>query len=124
MAQAQPRTNQSAPFVRFDLVEELRQLRQSPMQDGHVAKTLLHAPTLRIVLMALTRGTEVPTPHAVDALTIQAHEGRATVKVLDSAHELAPGQALMVEAGVPYTIVATEDCALVVTVAHCAACNS
>jgi quercetin dioxygenase-like cupin family protein len=123
MAQAQAHKNDPA-FLRFDIVEELRQLRQSPMQDGRVAKTILHAPTLRIVLMALARGTEVPTPHAVDAITIQTYEGRATVTVLDGSFELAPGQAIMVQAGVPYKIVASDDCALLLFVAHCPTCES
>jgi quercetin dioxygenase-like cupin family protein len=123
MAHVQAQKNDPA-FLRFDITEELRQLRQSPMQDGHVAKTILHAPTLRIVLMALARGTEVPTPHAVDAITIQAYEGRAVVTVLDNSYELAPGQAIMVKAGVPYTIVARDDCALLLLVAHCPMCET
>ncbi len=122
MAHVQAHKNDPA-CLRFDIADELRQLRSSPMQEGHAAKTLLHAPTLRIVLMALARGTEVPTPHAIDAITIQTYEGRAIVTVLDNTYELAAGQLIMVEAGVPYTIVASDDCALLLLVAHCPTCE-
>lgn len=106
------------PIARLDLVEEVRQLRASPIPHGHVAKTVLHNSDLRVVLMVLQRGATIPRHHAKGSLIIQALDGRVVVTLLDSSFELGPSNALAIEPQTEHALVAIEDSALLLTIAH------
>lgn len=109
---------ESFPIARLDLVAEVRQLRASPAPRGHVAKAVLHRPHLRMVLMVLRIGMRLPHHHAKSSLLIHVVEGRIIVALLDSDFELGPGEILAIEPELAHAVVAVEDSALLMTVAH------
>lgn len=92
-------------------------MRASPRTSGHLAKTLLHGPDLRLVLLLLDPGAKLPTHHASGSLTIQTLAGRVIITLLESSFDLGPGQLLAIERGVSHAVVAIEDSALLLTVA-------
>jgi quercetin dioxygenase-like cupin family protein len=106
------------PIARLDLVEEARQLRASPIPHGHVAKTVLRNSDLRAVLMVLERGARIPRHHAKGSMLVQVLDGRVIVAVLDSSFDLGPGNVLALEREVAHELVAIEDCALLLSIAH------
>ncbi len=108
----------SFPIARLDLVEEARQLRASPIPHGHVAKTVLHNADLRVVLMVLQRGARIPRHHAKGSLLVQVLDGRAIVTLLDTSFDLGAGQVLAIEPELAHALVAIEDSALLLTIAH------
>jgi len=115
---AQSRPAGAFPVAHIDLVEEARQLRASPMPHGHVAKTVLRNSDLRVVMMVLKRGTKVPTHHARGSLAIQVLDGRLVVTLLDTGFDLAAGNVLAIESDVEHALIAIEDTAVMLTVAH------
>lgn len=106
------------PIARLDLVEEVRQLRASPIPHGHVAKTVLRNGDLCVVLMVLQRGTSIPTHHTEGSSSIQALDGRVIVSLLDSSFDLGPGNVLALEPEIAHALVAVEDSALLLTIAR------
>lgn len=114
---AKPLTTESFPIAHLDLVEEVRQLRHSPISHDHVAKTVLHHRDLRMVLMVMKAGARIPRHHAKGSMTIQALDGRAVVTLLDSSFDLGPGKVLAIEPDLTHAVVAIEDTALILTIA-------
>ena len=119
MTSAPGKTPTARPFPigRFDLAAEIDQMRNSPRSAGHVGKTLLHDKDVRIVLMLLDRGAQIPTHRAKGALTFQGLEGRMIITLLGTSFDLAPGQLLAIERNVAHALVAVEDSALLLTIA-------
>ena len=105
------------PIARLDLEEETRALRASPSPSGHLAKTLVHAPDMRLVLMTLDRGHSISPHHASSSLTIQTLAGRVIVSLLESSFDLGPGQVLAIERGVSHGLIAIDDSAILLTIA-------
>ncbi len=118
MAHPEAASSESFPIAQLDLIEEIRLLGTSPIPHGHLAKAILHNRDLRIVLMILLRGTQLPRHHAKGSLALQVLDGRAIVTLLESSFDLRSGQMLAIARGVSHAVLAIEDCALLLTVAH------
>ena len=118
MAHPEPQSAHSFPIARLDLVEEVRKLRASPIPHGHVAKTVLHNDDLRVVLMVLERGVRIPRHQAEGSLIVHALDGRVIVTLLESSFDLAANEALAIEPDIAHALIAIEDSALLLTIAH------
>jgi quercetin dioxygenase-like cupin family protein len=118
MAEAQSPVATSFPLAQLDLLEEIRQLRASPMPHGHVSKTVVHYPDLRVVLMVLQRGAQIPRHHAKGSLAVQVLDGRVMVGLLDTSFDLGEGRLLAIQPAIEHSVMALEDSALMLTVAH------
>jgi quercetin dioxygenase-like cupin family protein len=110
--------NAMNPPARFDLVAEVQQVRAGAHAAGHVAKTLVRTNELRLVLMVLQRGAELPVHQAEGAMTVHALDGRLRIVAAESHfYELVPGQLLVLEPGVPHSVTAIEDSAILLSIA-------
>jgi quercetin dioxygenase-like cupin family protein len=107
-------TNQLA---RLDIAAEIETMRASARTNGHVAKTLIRFPELRLVLMWLRQGAEIPAHQAEGAITLHVLEGRVRLATADDAGDLVPGQLVALEPSVPHAIAAIEDSAVLLTIA-------
>jgi quercetin dioxygenase-like cupin family protein len=108
----------AAPVLRFDLQEELDQLRH---QEGYptgapTGRTLVKEPDLRVVLMALKTGGRLEKHDASGPISIQAIEGHLRLLLPDQTVELDAGQLLALEPGIPHDVEATEDSAFLLTI--------
>jgi quercetin dioxygenase-like cupin family protein len=110
-------TDDHFPMARFDLVEEVRQLRASPIPHGHLAKTILHNDHLRVVLMVLQRGARLPRHHAKGSLNVHVLDGRVIITLFGSSFDLGANSVLAIDPEVAHAVVATEDSALLFTIA-------
>jgi quercetin dioxygenase-like cupin family protein len=68
--------------------------------------------------MVLERGARIPRHHSKGSLTIQALDGRVIVALLESTFDLEPGQILAIDRDVSHAVVAIEESALLLTIAH------
>jgi quercetin dioxygenase-like cupin family protein len=108
----------SFPIAMLDVMEEVRKMRASPRPGGRLGKTLVRNPDLRVVLMVLERGARIPRHHSKGSLTIQALDGRVIVALLESSFDLEPGQILAIDRDVSHALVAVDESALLLTIAH------
>jgi quercetin dioxygenase-like cupin family protein len=102
----------------LDLTQELASLRAEPdWQGAHNAKTLVKRDDLRVVLIAFKAGGRLERHQAPGPITIHALEGRLRVQVEQRQTELTAGQMLFVDAALPHDLEATEQSAVLLTVA-------
>ncbi len=104
------------PVNELDLVVEAAALlRASPA--AHSAKTLARQGPLRVVLLSLPRGTRIPRHQAAAAISVQAIFGAVTFTVAERTTRLEPGKVLVVARELPHDLEASEDSAVLLTLA-------
>lgn len=106
------------PIARLDLAAEARALRDSPRASGRVTKALIHNPDLRSILMVLDRGAQLAEHDAPGSLMIQVLDGRVVIRVLGSTFTLTGGQVLAIDRDVAHAVLALDDSAILLTIAH------
>jgi quercetin dioxygenase-like cupin family protein len=102
----------------FDLHDEASRLRHEPawQRGERNAITLAKEPNLRVVLTALKHGARVQE-HQVDTqFTLQVLEDHLQVHLPSETIDLAAGQMLVVEAGVPHDVEALEESVFLLTI--------
>lgn len=109
--------SRTLPAARLDLYAEIQAMRANAKPLGHLAKTLVRSPSLRIVLMTLQRGTRIAEHHTDGTLAIQILDGGVRVDMPDGRHDLVPGQVLVIERDVAHAVDALEDSAILLTLA-------
>lgn len=105
-------------MLRFRLGHELDQLRRLPSYASGkpTGKTLVKEPDLRIVLMALKAGARLEEHDASGPCSVQGIEGILRLRLRDAAVELAAGELLALEPGIPHDVEALEDAAFLLTI--------
>ncbi|MEZ4500109.1 MAG: cupin domain-containing protein [Thermomicrobiales bacterium] len=84
--------------------------------SGRRSEILVKTPTLRVVLVTMTAGTE-SQEHAVEGtITIQALRGRFDIVIDDVAHPVPAGDLFALEGGVRHAVRAVEDGAFLLTI--------
>lgn len=84
--------------------------------SGRRSEILVKTPTLRVILVTMTAGTE-PHEHAVEGpITIQILRGRFELDVEGTGSELGAGDFAVLEGGVRHTVRAIEDGAFLLTI--------
>ena len=81
------------PLLRFNLPEELRQLRNEDSwqrETGRSSKTLAKYPDFRIVLVLMKTGTQMKEHHADARLSIHALQGKIRIHLPDQRWTLLP----------------------------------
>ncbi|HZR84051.1 MAG TPA: hypothetical protein VFD92_23340 [Candidatus Binatia bacterium] len=106
-----------APLMVFDLPAVIRQLQSERTWEtgSRNAMTLLKSPELRVVLVAMHTGAEVPWQPAEASMTIQVVQGRLVVSAESRSETLSAGQLVALHAGVSHRLEAKEPCAFVLT---------
>lgn len=109
----------------FDLAEIAREMHAEAEYShghGHAARTIVRAPDLRVVLIAIRAGAHIAEHVAQSTVAIQVVSGRVRVRLPrlarqheDRFEELAPGRLLAMEAALAHSVEALEDSALLVT---------
>jgi quercetin dioxygenase-like cupin family protein len=102
------------PFNLRDAIDELRDGAQYEA-GGHVARTLVRLPDLRVVLFLQRRNTELTQHHMARPVTIQALMGRIRIGLPEGPLELTAGALLMVASGVAYSVDAVTDSAFLLS---------
>lgn len=109
----------NANVVRISLPKYYRQVRSEPAweKSERNAITLFHNDRMRIVLIALKPGGEVPS-HSVDGpCSIQVQQGRVWVETEDESVSLDEGEAVALGAQLEHSIHAEEESMILLTIA-------
>lgn len=103
----------------FNLADELEHLHAEPAWQAadRNATTLSKKSNLRVVLMALKAGARLEKHQAPGPITIHAVSGRLRVHLAIDTVELAPGEILSVDSGLPHDLEALEQSAVLLTIA-------
>jgi quercetin dioxygenase-like cupin family protein len=105
------------PVLKLDLAREVSAL--WPHVDetgmGHMARSLVRQPTLRVVLMVLRRGSRIREHTADGAFSLQVLSGRIALTLDQRTFELTAGELLAVEKRLPHDVEAFEDSAVLMT---------
>jgi quercetin dioxygenase-like cupin family protein len=102
----------------FDLAGMLTKLRAEdhPSKNGHRQITILHRAPAAYVLFAFEQGGKLERHQAQGEVTIHVLEGRLMVAADGRDHDLRAGHVLMLGAGVPHDVRASEASAMLLTV--------
>jgi quercetin dioxygenase-like cupin family protein len=109
----------SGDVLVFDLEEERERAGDQALLDrsGRNARTLLKDGPLRITLIVLAAGGEIPEHQAEGPITVQPLHGVIRFSAGEVEHALRPGQILSVGPGVPHRVVSREGGSFLLTVA-------
>lgn len=102
----------------FDLGAALQELRAEshPAEKGHRQVTLFHHTPVTHVLFAFEPNGALPDHAAHGLVTIQVIEGRLSVEVDGTNHDLATHQVLVLNPDVRHSVRAAERSAMLLTV--------
>jgi quercetin dioxygenase-like cupin family protein len=101
------------------LGEQLERLRQEPAwrAGDRNAITLVKTPALSLVLLAVKEGARLQEHRAEGSLTVQVVSGSVRVEAGGRRIELAPGEVLVLEAGLEHALEAVRESAVLLTIA-------
>jgi len=75
----------------------------------HRQVTLLHGPTLRLVLFAFDAGGQLPIRDAPGPVTLHGLSGSCVVRTTDEVYHLYAGDLVLLDAGVAFAVDAVDD---------------
>ena len=81
------------------------------------SRSLLHLPSVRVVVTALHRGASLHNDHPDESLTVQGVRGEALVSIEGDGTILDEGSILGIPAGATWRLVATTDAVVLLSVA-------
>jgi quercetin dioxygenase-like cupin family protein len=96
--------------------ETLREFAQES-KTGRAAKTLVKEGPLRITLVALKKGTALPSHHVEGPISIQTIRGSLTLTTDRGDMDVPEGNLIALGPGVVHAAKAQEDCAILLTFA-------
>jgi len=109
----------ASPLLRFSLADELQQLRNEDSwqrETGRSSKTLAKYPDFRIVLVLMKAGTQMKEHHADARLSIHSLHGRIRIHLPEQKVELAAGELMTLDYGIPHDVEALEESAFLITI--------
>ena len=109
----------ASPLMRFNLPEELRQLRSEQSWQrgtGRSSKTLAKYPDFHIVLVLMKANTRMNKHHVDARISIQALDGRLRVRLPNQMVELPAGELIALDYAIPHGVEALEESAFLITI--------
>lgn len=113
----------SGPRLRFNLPAEIEHLHRQPAwreSSGPSSTTLVKHPDLRVVLVAMRKGSSMPRHRTVARITVQVIAGSIRVRLVGRITEeelLAAGELVVLDRNVEHDVEASEDSAFLLTLA-------
>lgn len=106
-----------AAMVTMDLPLLMKQIKeeQSYKNGDRNAITIFKNSEMRIVLVALHKGTEMKTHTAPGVISVQVLEGKIVFTAEDKPAERSAGQMLALHAGIPHSVKAMDDSIFLLT---------
>lgn len=110
----------SGDVLLFDLSEEGARAADPSLleRSGRNARTLLKSGDLRVTLVVVGPGGEIPEHHAAGPITVQVLQGAVRFSAGGEHHDLAPGQLLSAGPGIAHGVSSTEGGTFLLTLAQ------
>lgn len=101
----------------FDFAALTAELRDEEpyTREGHTARTLLRAPDLRVILVALSEGSALSEHRASVSAMVQVLSGKVRLRLPDRTLSLEVGQLLALGPGIEHDVQAETDSSLLLT---------
>jgi quercetin dioxygenase-like cupin family protein len=117
---AQPRRERPTsplPLLQISFAEQLERLKQEPAwhSGDRNAITLTKEPQLRVLLLAMKRGSNLHEHRASGPVTIQVVSGLVRLTVSAQVLDLKPGELAILESAIAHEVEAVEESALLLT---------
>lgn len=109
----------ASPLLHFNWADELRELRSQESWErgtGRSSKTLVKYPDFHIVLVLMKANTRMDEHHVDARISIQAIEGRIRVRLAEETLEIAAGELVALDYGIPHDVEALEESAFLLTI--------
>ena len=110
------RTIEGEVLVHHLSQDELIIDRQLLAQRGRTARTIVKEGPLRLVLMALSAGGDLPAHSTDEPVTIHVTDGEIVFHALDCDYRLVKGDVLVFAAGVEHSATSVDGCVFLLTV--------
>lgn len=112
-------TKLRADALQFDLQAEMLPLLQrvKDNKSGRTAKTLVKDGPLRVLMVALNKGGKLEEHAVAGPFAVQCLLGKVEVTMGKTKRQLATGDLLVVDAGIPHDVEAAEGSILLLTIA-------
>jgi quercetin dioxygenase-like cupin family protein len=109
----------NAPMVKLDLQQSLAMIKKEDSWNSgsRNAVTLFKSDNMRIVLIALHGGGELPTHTADGTISVQVLEGQVLFSTHFEKVNLSAGQMVTLHKKIPHSVLAIEESALLLTLA-------
>jgi quercetin dioxygenase-like cupin family protein len=108
----------AASYMEFDMLAEVHRLKaETTWSTGQNARTLIKYDNLRVVLIALDRGSRMPEHQTDGRLTIQVMYGHLEVRASGRTFNLRAGSLLALDHGLRHDVTAVEESAILLTIA-------
>jgi quercetin dioxygenase-like cupin family protein len=108
----------TAPLLTLNLNREIEQLRaEGRWQSGHTAKTLAKYSDFRVVLIVMKTGGRLEKHRTGGRISVHTLDGRIRFSTAERSIELAGGQMLTLDHGIPHDVEAIADSAFLLTIA-------
>jgi quercetin dioxygenase-like cupin family protein len=82
---------------------------------GRTARTLVKEGPLRLVLMALPPGGDLPAHSADNPVTVHVTDGEVTFRAIDTEYHLVKGDVLVFAGGVEHAASSVDGCVFLLT---------
>ena len=108
------------PVLEFDLQAEIRQLQEQESwqrETGRSSKTLVKHPDFRVVLVAMKAGSLMKEHRAEGRISIQTLQGSVRFTMPETEVEVAAGQLLVLDHGIPHDVKALQESTFLLTIA-------
>ena len=112
----------SGSALQLNLGEERRVVADEEIlsRSGRNARTLIKEGPLRIALLTLAAGGEIPTHRAEGPVAIQVLDGSLRVDVGDTPYTLEAGELLSLPGGEEHSVASADGATFLLTIAHLA----
>jgi len=106
-----------APLVTIDLPKFMEQIKTEPawLNGPRNAITVFKSERLRLVLIALHAGAEMPTHTADGTISVQVLEGRLRFGTANESVQLEKGQLVTLHERIPHSVLALEESLFLLT---------
>ena len=101
----------------FDVGTQLESLRRQDQAGQDRTIILLKTDSLRLIFRALSAGTTLPTHKAPGPITVQVLDGHIEFTAGEQTKPVRKGEVLALENGVPHSVKAVQQSAILITVA-------
>lgn len=109
----------NANLVTLDLPHFMRMIREEKKWNEGVrnAITIFKSNDVRVVMIALHAGGDLPEHTAKGTITVQILEGKMDFSTAENSVQLAAGQMLVLQKNIPHSVMAIEETVFLLTVA-------
>lgn len=117
MKDGEPTLSESSPMEVFDVGTQLESLRRQGQAAQDRTIILLKTDSLRLIFRDLSAGATLPTHKAPGPITVQVLDGHIEFTAGTRTISVRKGEVLALENGVPHSVKALQQSAILITVA-------